>query len=327
MKKNFGKLGAVCFFVIAASSLGCSSGAYRADRDEYNQYNATQAQRDAYRGDDGRRYQVSPPPELVAAGVVDPSGLHSTSTEGLRRTTDLVSPPPELTSAGVVDRSGLNSGSYNTSTSTYNSGYTATDRDLAADRDMATDRDATTGAALGTAAGTAAATRDTRDDRTLGEKIVPGDRRIAADKIARNTVISFEAGNADLSDAEKAKLHEIVASIGADNIRRVEVAAWSDKAFPRSGNDLPKGDRDLADKRADNINDYLKKEDDLSFMRIRTYSMAETSNWLARMFRTDEAELKSVFSRENEAPMAREDFNVILNEGGPSKAVVVFIRK
>ena len=313
MKKNFGKLGAVCFFVIAASSLGCSSGAYRADRDEYNQYNATQAQRDAYRGESGRRYQISPPPELVAAGVVDPSGLHSTSTEGLRRTGDLISPPPELTSAGVVDRSGTNSGTYG---SAYNNGYRTDDRAVQSETTMATtgaDSSATYGAAgaagaVGYGVGANAGAKDIQ-------------------KVEKDSVITFTKGSAALSDAEKAKLHEISASIGADNIRRVEVAAWSDKAFPRSGNDLPKADRDLADKRADAINDYLKKEDDLSFMRIRTYSMAETSNWLARMFRTDEAELKSVFSKENEAPMGREDFNTILNEGGPSKAVVVFIRK
>ena len=307
MKKNFGKLGAVCFFVIAASSLGCSSGAYRADRDEYNQYNATQAQRSGYRADEGRHYQISPPPELVAQGVVDPSGLHSTSTEGLRRTGDLISPPPELTSAGVVDRNGVNSGVYGANTAgTYNNGYRTEDRTVQGETTTAT---TATAGAVGYSAGANSGT-------------MANDQ-----KIAKNAILTFAAGKADLSDAEKAKLHEIVASIGADNLRRVEVAAWSDKAFPRSGNDLPKADRDLADKRADAINDYLKKEDDLSFMRIRTYSMAETSNWLARMFRTDEAELKSVFSKENEAPMAREDFNTILNEGGPSKAVVVFIRK
>lgn len=313
MKKNFGILGAVSILAIVASSMGCSSGHYRADRDEYNQYNGTQAQRDAYRTDgrEMQHYAISPPPELVAAGVADPSGLNSTSTEGLRRTSDLVSPPPELTSTGVSDRSGLSSGTYGANT--YNTSTTAPGY---ADR-TGMDRTVAGTTAMGAAAGTAAV----RDDRMSHDKAATGMQ------IGKTAVLTFSAGDAAITDAEKAKLHEIVAAIGADNIKRVEVAAWSDKAFPRSGNDLPKGDRDLADRRADNINDYLKKEDDLSFMRIRTYSMAETSNWLARMFRTDEAELKSVFSRENEAPMAREDFNTILNEGGPSKAVLVFIRK
>lgn len=143
----------------------------------------------------------------------------------------------------------------------------------------------------------------------------------------RSAVIMFSKGKADLTQSEKTKLENIVAAIGVDNIKRVEIASWSDKDFPKAGPDLPKVDKDLADERASKINDLLKGPLDVSMLRIRTYSMAETSNWIARMFRTDEAELKSVFAKEGETPMARDDFNVIMNEGGPSRAVVVFIRK
>lgn len=151
--------------------------------------------------------------------------------------------------------------------------------------------------------------------------------KYAGRTVDKNAVIMFTKGSAELTDAGREKLRHIVSTIGVDNISRVEIASWSDKNFPMTGTDLSKADKDLADNRADKINDFLKDQTDLSTLRIRKYSMAETSNWLARMLRTDEAELKSVFAKEGETPMMRDDFNVIKSEGGPSKAVVVFIRK
>ncbi len=151
--------------------------------------------------------------------------------------------------------------------------------------------------------------------------------KYAGRSMEKSTVLSFTKGSAELTDAGRAKLRHIVATIGVDNISRVEIASWSDKNFPMTGNDLAKADKELADERADKVNDFLKDQTDLSTLRIRKYSMAETSNWLARMLRTDEAELKSVFAKEGETPMMRDDFNVIKSDGGPSKAVVVFIRK
>lgn len=143
----------------------------------------------------------------------------------------------------------------------------------------------------------------------------------------RSAVLHFTKASASITEAEKAKLRDIVAKLGRDNIKRIEIASWSDKDFPQAGPDLPKVDRDLADERATNIGSFLKESLDISFLRVRAYSMAETSNWLARMFRTDGAELKSIFAKEEESSMVRDDFNVIVNEGGPSKAVVVFILK
>lgn len=151
--------------------------------------------------------------------------------------------------------------------------------------------------------------------------------RVAGREYGKSAVITFAKGSSDLTEAGKTKLRQIVSGLTVDNISRVEIASWSDRGFPMTGNDLSKTDMNLADDRADKINDFLKDETDISSLRIRKYSMAETSNWLARMFRTDEAELKSVFSKEGETPMMREDFNVIKNEGGPTKAVVVFILK
>lgn len=313
MKNNFSKLSAVCIFAAAALSTGCSSWHNRDADERYNKsYSAPpQSRNESTSYNNGRRHQVSPPPDLVASGVVDPSALRSTNTEGTRRLTDLISPPPELVANGVADQNALNSGPYPSNT--------AVNREQIGQNSIGEYR---TEAESGMYSASGA---------VIGSSAYDANRSISNDKKAerfgRSIVLDFDSSSADLSEPAKTKLRDAVSALGADNIRRVEVASWSDKGFPRSGGDLSKPDRDLADKRADNINDFLKHDLDLSFMRIRTYSMAESSNWLARMFRTDEAELKSVFSKENEAPMAREDFNSIINQGGPSRAVIILIRK
>jgi hypothetical protein len=144
-------------------------------------------------------------------------------------------------------------------------------------------------------------------------------------KYDRSAVLNFAPGKSQLTQADMDALDNLVNNAGRGNVDRIEIAAWSDKEFPKTGNDLAKGDTDLADDRIDAIKDYVKNN--LSVSSFKTFNMAETSNWLARTFRTDNAELKSVFSKDMSVPMAREDFNIIKNDGAPSKAVIVAVQK
>ena len=137
----------------------------------------------------------------------------------------------------------------------------------------------------------------------------------------------FNANSVDLSSADQAKIRSLVNNIGTDKVDRIEIAAWSDKAFPKTGSDLAKEDRELADRRASKIHDFLRSDLNISALKIKRFNMAETSNWLARAFRTDGAELKSIFAKNNAAPMARMDFNIISREGAPSRAVIVVVQK
>ena len=180
-------------------------------------------------------------------------------------------------------------------------------------------------AAIGTAssAGAAGTTKDKMKSTT--SSMSSGD--VQKHAYDRSTQITFNMGSADLAEGDKTKIRELVTAVGSDNGSRVEVVAWSDKPFPKTGADLPKMDRDLADQRTKNINNFIKDELNVSSLKIKTYNMAETSNWLARTFRTDEAELKSIFSKEAQAPMARADYNVISKDAAPSKAIIVVVPK
>lgn len=179
----------------------------------------------------------------------------------------------------------------------------------------------------GTGTSSSATDRSDRDTRagTQDMSATPGTAASAAND--RSVVIRFPKGQAALSQEDQNKLRNLISSIGADNIERIEVASWSDHAFPRTGSDLPKPDRDLAEQRASRIHDFLKSQENISGMRIKKFNMAETSNWLARTMRTEDAELKSVFAKEGTTPVNRADFNYIMKEGAPSEAVVVVVRK
>lgn len=151
------------------------------------------------------------------------------------------------------------------------------------------------------------------------------DIEVDSNQYGRSVVLNFALGSSQLSAQEQIKLQNIVSNVGADDIDKIELAAWSDKEFPRTGKSLSKPDRDLVTARINTVKDFLKTN--MTVPSVKAYNMAETSNWLARTFRTDDAEMKSVFSKDADVPMAREDFNTIVRNGVKSKAVVVIIRK
>lgn len=137
-----------------------------------------------------------------------------------------------------------------------------------------------------------------------------------------HTNITFNPGSSLLTDADKASLKKVVEEARKKGtLDQVTVAAWSDKAMPRKGENLMEQDRNLADRRAKAIEDSLKS--DFEVTDVKTYNMAENSNWLARTFNTKDAELKSVFGKKGAAtPMRNNEFMLIKEVGGPSEAVV-----
>jgi outer membrane protein OmpA-like peptidoglycan-associated protein len=106
--------------------------------------------------------------------------------------------------------------------------------------------------------------------------------------VSNHTVINFQKGQAQLTQSAKDTLRNLVKDANSQGqIATVEVAVWSDEPFPAGNQDLSKEDRDLASSRAANVRDYLK--DTLNVSSVKTFNMAEGSNWLARAFRTDAA--------------------------------------
>ncbi len=162
-------------------------------------------------------------------------------------------------------------------------------------------------------------------DVPMNRSAANSDAEVDSHHYGRSVVVAFAIGSSQLRAGEQTKLQEVVNNVGADDIDKIELAVWSDKAFPRTGKSLPKSDQDLANARIEKVKEFLKAY--MNSPSIKAYNMADASNWLAKTFRTDDAEIKSVFSKDASLPMAREDFNTIARDGAESMAVVVVVRK
>lgn len=141
-------------------------------------------------------------------------------------------------------------------------------------------------------------------------------------KTYQSFVLNFEQGSSKLSDQELQKLKTAIRNTKqTGEISKAEVAVWSDKEHPMTG-DLSKEDQKLAKDRIDSIKEALRNETSI-FERISSYNMADNSHWLGKRFHTDEAELEAVFAKKEKGALARKDFEMIQKEGGPSKAVII----
>lgn len=138
----------------------------------------------------------------------------------------------------------------------------------------------------------------------------------------RYAVIDFKKGVTDLTPDVQTKLRTLLEGARASGeVDKVHLAVWSDMAFPKGKAELPKNEKDLAEKRIDKIEAYLKES--LSVSNVDSYSLADKANWLARTFNTSDAELKSLFAQRGATPLTNEEFSVIKRHGAPGKAVVV----
>jgi hypothetical protein len=137
-----------------------------------------------------------------------------------------------------------------------------------------------------------------------------------------SVVLNFTNGSYELNSDEETKLKTAIGDAKVKGkIVKVELAVWSDKDHPTTGN-LPKTDEKLANERIEAVKKALKQ--DLGHVRrIEAYNMAENVSFVGRHFHSDEAKLDEVFSKSAPGAIAREDFSLIKKEGAPSKAVVI----
>lgn len=138
--------------------------------------------------------------------------------------------------------------------------------------------------------------------------------------------VVFSAANHNVPDAAKVQIRETLrAALLKGSIVNVKFAVWSDKAFPaKSTKDLPKADRELAEARGDAMRRFLKN--DLQLSGIHVFNMARGTNWLAKAFNTEDAEIKKIFAGEETtlSGSRRLELQAFRDSGRPSTAVLVF---
>ena len=145
-----------------------------------------------------------------------------------------------------------------------------------------------------------------------------------------NLTIKFAKGSANLSDSAVSELKNTFNAVREDaKVKEILIVSYSDQNYPKNQKDsLSKADRQLADKRIDAIKAKLK---DFGASNIKTYNMAEKSNWFEKTLVTSDAQIKREAS-EKPAKEDRDDafYQVLgrhlMQKGGASTAFVIVRR-
>lgn len=147
----------------------------------------------------------------------------------------------------------------------------------------------------------------------------------AGKKGVKSASIEFSENAHTLTSAQKEMIKEKISGLknkGSDY--NIGIAGWSDQPYPGKEAELSEEAQDLASKRIEAVENYIT--DELNFEgSISTYNMAQQANWLARMFDTEGAELRSVFAKDAKVSddTLRERFKAYQEVGGEKKVALV----
>ncbi len=138
--------------------------------------------------------------------------------------------------------------------------------------------------------------------------------------------IQFAAGSADLPEADRTKIIAMIQATKEEaKIKKIVVAAWSDKPLPAAGKSLDKADRELAMKRLDMLKSVIKEQ---GFTNIETHNMAKQANWVEKTFGLSDAQVKKHMQGDQTEDLKYQKLSQSLEEkGGPSRAVVLIRRE
>lgn len=138
------------------------------------------------------------------------------------------------------------------------------------------------------------------------------------------TAVSFNKGSHKLSKSDASTLRAMYKAVLTDDtVEKVIIAAWADDKMPTGGK-LSDAQVDLAEKRADAIEDVLKK---MGNKNIDTYNMAKDATWIGKVFETQNAEIKEALKgKPADDANANRIAQLLESKGGVSKAVVIIKR-
>lgn len=138
------------------------------------------------------------------------------------------------------------------------------------------------------------------DDRAVHENRVAHENRTAAAVDNRDrdegasfvTELNFARGSAQLTQSAREKLDALVSKAKNNGeVDDIKVMAWADQSLPANPKkDLPSSQRSLAEKRSDQIKDYLRETSSLD--DIDTFNMAKKPSKLSELFNTENARVK-----------------------------------
>jgi hypothetical protein len=138
------------------------------------------------------------------------------------------------------------------------------------------------------------------------------------------TTITFAKNSHKLSKSDVSTLRAVYKAVLTDDtVDKVIVAAWGDEKMPTGGK-LSDAQVDLAEKRADAIEDVLEK---MGNKNVDTYNMAKDATWIGKVFETQNAEIKEAMKgKPADDATANRIAAQLEAKGGVSKAVLIVKR-
>jgi hypothetical protein len=116
------------------------------------------------------------------------------------------------------------------------------------------------------------------------------------------STLKFPLGQTKLTPAARAELAKAIRlAEDAGEVEEITVVVWSDQEFPAPGEKLPRAQVNLADKRGDEIEDFL--EDKLNAGSVAVHNMAKHPTYLGRYFNTTDARIKQDLVKSGLAPV------------------------
>lgn len=140
-----------------------------------------------------------------------------------------------------------------------------------------------------------------------------------------SSTLEFSIGQVALTNEHREKIQELLREApnrGSDML--LTVVGWSDQPHPAEAR-LSRDQVELADQRLNNVKDYIAETQYQG--SIDEFNMAKRTSWLARLFNTDEREVKSLFTGRDTPDRALEHRFRAIKENGKAGNVVLVLSK
>ncbi len=117
-------------------------------------------------------------------------------------------------------------------------------------------------------------------------------------KFARVAKIDFAKGAYALSEGEKNEIAALIRDARANGeIDEVKVLAWADRDVATGNRKATSAEVELADNRAKAVRSYIREHsyirEQMKLKDIDTHNMAESPNFVSRLFKTEDYEMKT----------------------------------
>ena len=152
--------------------------------------------------------------------------------------------------------------------------------------------------------------------------VMPDSRAAAVVGAQKYVTVSFNQGQTTLRDSDKAALRSLTSQVDENRVSEILVLAWGDKEYPADGVKAASRDIRLADQRASNIKKYI--QDDLDFdADVDRHNMAERPGTMAKLFRTQDFEVKNTLESTGEMPVTTAVNEPVVMDRKASSALIL----